>query len=116
MARDIWGGGCWTPVRLGIQAVDRFNPSRHLKLKTLAEHRINGALLDYLRHIDQLPRGVRRFQKQRDAMIDALSAGGEVAGHEQIAQALGVSLRKYETLSRMTGASDRSRSRIRYRL
>jgi RNA polymerase sigma factor FliA len=35
-----------------IQAVDRFNPSRHLKLKTLAEHRINGAFLDYLRHID----------------------------------------------------------------
>lgn len=89
-----------------IQAVDRFNPSRHLKLKTLAEHRINGALLDYLRHIDPLPRGVRRFQKQRDAMIDALSAGGEVAGHERIAQALGVSLRKHVTLSGMIAASE----------
>jgi DNA-directed RNA polymerase specialized sigma subunit len=63
-------------------------------------------LLDYLRHIDPLPRGVRRFQKQRDAMIDALSAGGEVAGHERIAQALGVSLRKYVTLSRMIAASE----------
>ena len=49
-----------------IQAVDRFDPDRHLKLKTLAEHRIRGALLDYLRHIDPLPRSVRRFQKQRD--------------------------------------------------
>jgi RNA polymerase sigma factor for flagellar operon FliA len=29
-----------------IQAVDRFDPSRNLKLKTLAEHRINGALLE----------------------------------------------------------------------
>jgi DNA-directed RNA polymerase specialized sigma subunit len=79
-------------------------------LKTLEptpdEHIINGALLDYLRHIDPLPRGVRRFQKQRDAMIDALSAGGEVAGHERIAQALGVSLRKYVTLSRMIAASE----------
>jgi RNA polymerase sigma factor FliA len=50
-----------------IQAVDRFDPARNLKLKTLAEHRISGALLDYLRHIDPLPRDVRRFQKQRDA-------------------------------------------------
>jgi RNA polymerase sigma factor for flagellar operon FliA len=49
-----------------IQAVDRFDPNRHLKLKTLAEHRIRGALLDYLRHIDPLPRSVRCFQKQRD--------------------------------------------------
>jgi RNA polymerase sigma factor for flagellar operon FliA len=32
-----------------IQAVDRFDPARNLKLKTLAEHRISGALLDYLR-------------------------------------------------------------------
>ena len=45
-----------------IQAVDRLDPDRHLKLKTLAEHRIRGALLDYLRHIDPLPRSVRRFQ------------------------------------------------------
>jgi RNA polymerase sigma factor FliA len=89
-----------------IQAVDRFNPSRNLKLKTLAEHRINGALLDYLRNIDLLPRGVRRFRKQRDALIEALSAGGEVAGHERIAQALGVSLSKYVTLSRMIAASE----------
>ena len=60
-----------------IQAVDRFDPSRNLKLKTLAEHRISGALLDYLRHIDPLPRNVRRFQKQRDAIIaDFSSAGG----------------------------------------
>jgi RNA polymerase sigma factor for flagellar operon FliA len=35
-----------------IQAVDRFDPGRNLKLKTMAEHRISGALLDYLRYID----------------------------------------------------------------
>ena len=56
-----------------IQAVDRFDPDRHLKLKTLAEHRIRGALLDYLRRIDPLPRSVRRFQKQRDAVVNEFS-------------------------------------------
>ena len=53
-----------------IQAVDRFDPARNLKLKTFAEHRISGALLDYLRHVDPLPRSVRRFQKQRDVLLE----------------------------------------------
>jgi RNA polymerase sigma factor for flagellar operon FliA len=75
-----------------IQAVDRFDPSRNLKLKTLAEHRINGALLDYLRHIDPLPRSVRRFQKQLDAVIEHSSAVGEVPSDSGIAQTLGVPL------------------------
>lgn len=39
-----------------IKAVDRFDPSRDLKVKAYAEHRIRGALLDYLRRIDPLPR------------------------------------------------------------
>jgi RNA polymerase sigma factor (sigma-70 family) len=52
-----------------IRAVDRFDPTRNLKLKTLAEHRIQGALLDYLRQLDPLPRAVREFQKRRDAVL-----------------------------------------------
>ena len=48
-----------------IQAIDKFDPSRNLKVKTLAEHRIRGAMLDYLRQIDPLPRSVRQFQKRR---------------------------------------------------
>jgi DNA-directed RNA polymerase specialized sigma subunit len=47
-------------------------------------------LLDYLRHIDPLPRSVRRFQKQRDAVIEQLSAAGEVPDDSGIAQALSV--------------------------
>ena len=57
-----------------IRAVDRFDTKRNLKLKTLAEHRIRGAMLDYLRYIDPLPRNVRRFQKQRDVVIAKLQA------------------------------------------
>jgi len=89
-----------------IRAVDRFDPSRNLKLKTLAEHRIRGAMLDYLRQIDPLPRTVRRFQKQRDAVIGALSLAGEVPGHEEIAQVLGVSIRKYWALSAIIAAAE----------
>jgi DNA-directed RNA polymerase specialized sigma subunit len=72
----------------------------------LAEHRISGALLDYLRHIDPLPRDVRRFQKQRDAIIAQMSSRGEALCHARVAQMLGVSLKKYVTLSRMIAAAE----------
>jgi RNA polymerase sigma factor FliA len=89
-----------------IQAVDRFDTKRNLKLKTLAEHRIRGAMLDYLRHIDPLPRSVRRFQKQRDIVIAELLGAGEVASHARIAQALGVSSQKYAMFSRIIAAAE----------
>jgi RNA polymerase sigma factor for flagellar operon FliA len=49
-----------------IQAIDRFEPGRGLKMNTFAEHRIRGAILDYLRALDPLPRAARQFQRQRD--------------------------------------------------
>lgn len=51
-----------------ITAIDRFDPALGWKSKTFVEHRIRGAILDYLRRIDPLPRSVRRFQKMRDAL------------------------------------------------
>ena len=44
-----------------IQAADRYDRHRNIKFKTLAEHRIRGAMLDYLRTLDPLSRSVRRF-------------------------------------------------------
>lgn len=85
-----------------IQAVDRFDPSRNLKLKTLAEHRINGALLDYLRHIDP-PERRSSFPKTARRCDRTVVGGRRDSG---IAQALGVSLSKYVTLSRMIAASE----------
>lgn len=49
-----------------IQAVDRFQPERQCLLKTLADHRIRGAILDYLRQLDPLPRSIRRFVRRRE--------------------------------------------------
>ena len=89
-----------------IQAVDRFDPSRNLKLRTLADHRIRGAMLDYLRQIDPLPRNARRFQKQRDAVMAEFARVGETPTYEQIAQALGVSTRRFVRLSVMITASE----------
>jgi RNA polymerase sigma factor for flagellar operon FliA len=89
-----------------IQAVDRFDPSRNLKLKTLAEHRISGALLDYLRYIDPLPRNVRRFQKQRDTVMAEFSSIGATPSNDEIADALGVTSQRYARLSLIITASE----------
>ena len=88
-----------------IQAVDRFDPTRNLKLKTLAEHRVRGALLDYLRQIDPLPRNVRRFQKQRDAAFAQFERSGESPSSAMVAEALGLKLHKYLRLSLMVEAA-----------
>lgn len=89
-----------------IQAVDRFDESRGCMLKTLAEHRIRGALLDYLRQIDPLPRSVRRFQKRRDAILAQVLSTGGTPCHEAVAEALGVSPAKYFALSRIVSAAE----------
>ena len=88
-----------------IQAVDRFDPTRNLKLKTLAEHRVRGALLDYLRQIDPLPRNVRRFQKQRDAALAQFDRSGESPSPAMVAEALGLKLPNYLRLSLMVEAA-----------
>ncbi|MBS1984357.1 MAG: hypothetical protein JST16_09295 [Bdellovibrionales bacterium] len=88
-----------------IQAVDRVDSSRNLKLKTLAEHRINGALIDYLRKVDPLPRTVRHFQKRRDSILAGYAEGDRPA-QSQIAEMLGLTERKFVQLSRAITASE----------
>jgi RNA polymerase sigma factor for flagellar operon FliA len=88
-----------------IQAVDRFDPSRNLKLKTLAEHRINGALLDYLRRVDPLPRTIRHFQKRRDSILAGYAEADRPA-QSQIAEMLGLTERKFVQMSRAVTASE----------
>lgn len=54
-----------------ISAIDHFDPSRHIHLKSYAEHRIKGAILDSLRRLDWAPRQQRKHAKQIDAAIAA---------------------------------------------
>ncbi len=43
-----------------LKAIERFDPERGVLLKTYAEHRIRGAILDGARAMDWLPRGARQ--------------------------------------------------------
>lgn len=54
-----------------ISAIDRFDPSRHVHLRTYAEHKIKGGMLDSLRRLDWAPRQQRKRAKQIEAAIAA---------------------------------------------
>src|SRR5512139_973792 len=52
-----------------ISAIDNFDASHNVKLKTYAEYKIRGAILDSLRELDWAPRQQRKRAKQIEAAI-----------------------------------------------
>jgi RNA polymerase sigma factor FliA len=79
-----------------ISAIDNFDPSHNVKLKTYAEYKIRGAILDSLRGLDWAPRQKRRKTKQIEAAI--LSAEQRLKStptEEDIASELDISLEEY---------------------
>jgi len=79
-----------------ISAVDHFDPSQNVKLKTYAEHKIRGAILDSLRGMDWAPRDTRKKAKQIEAAIAQVEQNlGRTGGEEEIAGELGIGLEEY---------------------
>ena len=80
-----------------IAAVDRFDPAQNVQLKTYAEHKIRGAILDSLREMDWAPKNKRRRAKQIEAAIKTVEQRlGRVPGEEEIAAELKISLEEYQ--------------------
>ena len=81
-----------------ITAIDHFNPQRNVKLKTYAEYKIRGAILDSLRELDWAPRNKRRKAKMIEAaIVMAEKKHGRVPVEDEIAVELGLSLEEYHT-------------------
>jgi RNA polymerase sigma factor for flagellar operon FliA len=79
-----------------ITAIDNFNPKLNVKLKTYAEYKIRGAILDSLRDLDWAPRNKRRKAKLIEAAIlMAEKKHGRSPSEEEIAAELGISLSEY---------------------
>src|SRR5689334_10207285 len=55
-----------------INAVDSFDPSYKVKLKTYAEYKIRGAILDSVRGLDGVPSHHRKKLRQIDSAIFAI--------------------------------------------
>src|SRR3954471_20484710 len=79
-----------------ISAIDNFDPSHKVKLKTYAEYKIRGAILDSLRGLDWAPRQKRRQAKQIEAAISAAEQRLQRApGEEDVAEQLGITIGEY---------------------
>jgi len=99
---DLVGAGA-----LGLlDALRKFDPSKHVKLESYARHRIRGAMLDGLRSLDGASRDLRRKTKRMEKVYHEMAAksGGPVTGPE-MAAALGMSLPKwYRTVQELQAA------------
>lgn len=83
-----------------IDAIDRFDPTRGVPFKAYAEIRIQGAMVDSLRHDDFVPRSVRRKANRIEAARATLSRSlGRDATREEMAAELGTSVGGYEAMA-----------------
>lgn len=88
-----------------LDALDKFEHGR-VKLKTYAEHRIKGAMLDEIRAMDWVPRSVKKkMSSVRNAQSDLERELGRTPEDEEIAGALDLTLDEYyRTLQDARGA------------
>ena len=79
-----------------IAAVDQYDSSHNVKLKTYAEHKIRGAILDSLRGLDWAPRQRRKKAKQIEFAISrAEQRLHRAPGEDEIAAEMGLDLEEY---------------------
>jgi RNA polymerase sigma factor for flagellar operon FliA len=82
-----------------IHAVDRFDPEKQTDIKTFAEYRIRGAILDELRSMDWYSRSMRkRIQEVESAIRSIETRKGSSAEDEEVAEELNLSLEEYYSL------------------
>jgi RNA polymerase sigma factor for flagellar operon FliA len=78
-----------------FDAINKFDPDKHVKFKTYAVTRIRGAIFDELRSIDWVPRSVRQKSREvEDTMRHLESSLGRAATDEELANAMGVSIKE----------------------
>ncbi|MFT4603404.1 MAG: RNA polymerase sigma factor for flagellar operon FliA [Rhodothermales bacterium] len=84
-----------------LQALDGYDPERGTPFVSYAYGRVRGALVDYLRSIDALPRERRRRLAEAHRAMDTLRQvlGGEPTDGD-VADYLGISLPDYHSLLR----------------
>src|SRR5271156_3026123 len=79
-----------------ISAIDKFDHTQNVKLRTYAEYKIRGAILDSLRGLDWAPRQKRHRSKQIEKAICAAEQKLKRAPtEEEIAVQLGLSMTEY---------------------
>lgn len=79
-----------------INAVETFDLERGVKFETYANLKIKGAVIDYVRKQDWIPRQVRRFGKELDETFNELyNELGRAPTNNEIAEKMGLTREKF---------------------
>ncbi|MFP4152453.1 MAG: RNA polymerase sigma factor WhiG [Alkalispirochaeta sp.] len=82
-----------------FDAIDKFDPGKHVKFKTYAVTRVRGAIFDQLRQLDWVPRSVRQKTRELEETVRRLEAQlGRAASDQEIAKELGMTEKEFEKL------------------
>jgi RNA polymerase sigma factor FliA len=90
-----------------IDAVDKYDPKKNVGLKTYAQYRIKGAILDELRSMDWYSRSMRKKIQSVEKAVHIVEAReGRPASDLEIAEEIGMNLESYyKMLSDIHGAA-----------
>ncbi|MDQ2841908.1 MAG: FliA/WhiG family RNA polymerase sigma factor [Acidobacteriota bacterium] len=80
-----------------LKAIDRFDSSRNICLKTYAEYKIRGAILDTIRTLDGVqPHKRKRIRQVEDAIAASQQKLQRAPTQEEIAAELNLTLQEYQ--------------------
>ncbi len=90
-----------------FDAIEKFDPDKHVKFKTYAVTRIRGAIFDELRTIDWVPRSVRQKSREIEEAVRHLEANlGRAATDAEIADEMGMTTSEFQkTILKVSGTS-----------
>ncbi|GER83408.1 sigma 28 (flagella/sporulation) [Thermogemmatispora aurantia] len=87
-----------------INAIDRYDPTRGISFEAFASPRIRGAVIDQLRALNWFSRSaLQRIKQVEQTMAELERRLGRPARDEEMAAALGVSLRRYRRMLQEVG-------------
>ncbi len=83
-----------------MNAVDCFDPEKNVKFETYASIKVRGAIIDYIRRQDVVPRNIRRFVREYDTAYSELfiKLDREPTNNE-IAEFMKITPEKFESFS-----------------
>lgn len=99
-----------------FDAIEKFDPEKHVKFKTYAVTRIRGAIFDELRSIDWVPRSVRQKTREIEETVNRLESSlGRSATDAEIAMEMNMSMADFQkTMLKISGTSVLSLNDIWY--
>jgi RNA polymerase sigma factor for flagellar operon FliA len=75
-----------------IDAVEKYEPARGIKFETFASIKVKGAIIDYIRAQDWIPRRLRKMSRDLEAVNNKLCTDlGRQPTHQEIAKEMNIS-------------------------